>query len=75
MKKTAQVNTVSKKKNIWKFAIQSDLERLTKWARVNLMWLNKVKCKVLHQGQGNPWYQYRQRGECIENSPMEKALA
>ncbi|KAK4830941.1 hypothetical protein QYF61_014314 [Mycteria americana] len=38
---------------------------------VNFM---KAKCKVLHLGQGNPQYQYRQRDEWIENRPVEKDL-
>jgi len=42
-----------------KDTIQSDLDRLERWACVNLMKFNKVKCKVLHIGQGNPKHKYR----------------
>jgi len=36
-----------------KDTIQRVIDRLVKWAYVNLMKPNKAKCKVLHQGHGN----------------------
>jgi len=55
-------------------AIQRDLDRLEKWAHVNLLMFNKAKCKVLYLGRGNPHYQYRLEDKGIDNISEEKDL-
>ncbi|GAB0178601.1 hypothetical protein GRJ2_000325400 [Grus japonensis] len=55
-------------------AIQRDLDRLEMWASVNLVRVNKAKCKVLHVAQGNVQYQYKLGDEWIKSSPKEKDL-
>lgn len=47
------------------------LTRLEKWAPLNIIKLNKAKCKVLYLGQGNPKHKYRPCREWIESSSGE----
>jgi len=55
-------------------ATHRDLDRLDKWACVNLMKFNKARCKVQHMGQGNTKNKCRLGGEWIESSPTKKDL-
>ncbi|GAB0182340.1 triadin [Grus japonensis] len=53
-------------------AIQRDIDRLERWARVNCMKFNEAKCKVLHMNWCNPKHNYRLGRKWIESSPEEK---
>jgi len=56
-------------------SIQRDLDKLERWACVNLMRFNKARCKILHIGRVSPRYQYRLGAEGIESSHDKKDLA
>ncbi|KAJ7397716.1 hypothetical protein BTVI_132792 [Pitangus sulphuratus] len=55
-------------------AIQWNLDRLERWAHVNLLNFNKTRCKVLCLGYSNPKYRFRLGGEWVESSRGDKGL-
>lgn len=46
-------------------AIQKDLNRLKKWADMNLMKFNNGKCRVLTLGRNNPMHKYILEGNFL----------
>jgi len=55
-------------------AIQRDVDKLERWACVNLMRFYKAKCKVLHMGRGNPVVSIQAGDEGMESSPEEDSV-
>lgn len=49
-------------------SVQWALNRLEKWADINLMKFNKGKCKILHLAWNNPIQYYRLGDGRVENN-------
>ena len=54
--------------------IQQDLDALYTWAQIWQLRFNLKKCKTVHYGQNNPFYQFTMNFEDIETASEEKDL-
>ena len=55
-------------------ALQGELDRLDRWAKVNYMSLNRIMCWVLHFGHNHPRQPYRLGEAWLESCLIERDL-
>lgn len=55
-------------------ALQKDLDKSVRWATINHMRFNKVKCWILHQGRSKPGFVSRSGNKTLESSTAGRDL-